>query len=435
MGPLEALAQASGKYLLVTGTLTADQRFRLSKYFLQILAGITGAQVVVDPRGDLVIGPTHRIPIDIALADHGFDTILTSPLAEAIDFTLEAPDGTVLDPGAVASGAFVLRPDLAYYRLPLPHGGPGRPLHAGRWHALLRLDEKRLRKLLSDDVDRERVFRELRRGAVAYNLVAHAYSTLVMHARLSRAVVQPGETSSITAALTEYSVPVDRRAAVWAEVTSPDGSLSNVSLTEVGAGTFQAQIPTFSPGLYPLRIRARGTSLGGIPFTREAALSLVAQRGHPDPRPGDSDGVGGVPWDLLECLLGHAKEGFMGLSPEEIRKCLEMVRPRRNAAVLREPSGEIRQPLTALRQEMAQPDLRPDLRNLRLAEPPQPPEPVEDVHRHVEGEPMFGLSPQDLEEADRLRREEGEAPGEAPGEPPKPPRRRVRPRRGGDDDR
>ena len=92
---LDALAEGTGNYLLVTGALTDDQRFRLSKFFLQILAGIGNAQIVVDPSGHLPFGPTHRIAFDIGLADYGLDVILTSPLAPAIEFRLEAPDGTL----------------------------------------------------------------------------------------------------------------------------------------------------------------------------------------------------------------------------------------------------------------------------------------------------------------------------------------------------
>ena len=90
----------------------ADRRpaFPPSKFFLQILAGINNAQIVVDPTGNLVFGPTHRIPFDVARADFGLDAILTSPLAPAIDFRLEAPDGTIIDPALPAGGgAFVGR--------------------------------------------------------------------------------------------------------------------------------------------------------------------------------------------------------------------------------------------------------------------------------------------------------------------------------------
>ena len=58
---LNALTQGHNGYLLVTGTLTSDQRTRLTKYFLQILAGMKNANVVLDPSGWLSREVMHRI--------------------------------------------------------------------------------------------------------------------------------------------------------------------------------------------------------------------------------------------------------------------------------------------------------------------------------------------------------------------------------------
>ena len=71
---LNALAQGTGKYLLVTGALTDDQRFRLSKFFLQILAGINNANLVLDPTGHLVCyqvqgKPRHQRRSNVHTAD------------------------------------------------------------------------------------------------------------------------------------------------------------------------------------------------------------------------------------------------------------------------------------------------------------------------------------------------------------------------------
>lgn len=101
---LDALAEGTGNYPLVTGSLSDDQRFRLSKFFLQMLARISSAQIAFDPVGYLPFGPTHRIPFDIGLADYGMDATLTSPLAPAIDFRLPAPDAAALGAARVAIG-------------------------------------------------------------------------------------------------------------------------------------------------------------------------------------------------------------------------------------------------------------------------------------------------------------------------------------------
>ena len=120
---LTTLCQGHNGYLLITGALTTDQSTRLSKYFLQILAGVTNAQIAADPAGVLDANSEHRIPFWICEADFGMDAIILSPYPYAIDFQLEAPDGTMIDPSAGAGGAnaqFVLTNKVAYYRCALP---------------------------------------------------------------------------------------------------------------------------------------------------------------------------------------------------------------------------------------------------------------------------------------------------------------------------
>ena len=74
---------------------------RLDKYFLQILAGVTNAQVAADPQGVLDSTAEHRIPFWICAADYGMDLIVLSQYPGAIDFQLEAPDGTRITPASV----------------------------------------------------------------------------------------------------------------------------------------------------------------------------------------------------------------------------------------------------------------------------------------------------------------------------------------------
>ena len=59
---LEALAGATGGYMLMTGLLTEDDTFKLEKFYLQILAGISNNDIIVDPEGRLSpAAPTARI--------------------------------------------------------------------------------------------------------------------------------------------------------------------------------------------------------------------------------------------------------------------------------------------------------------------------------------------------------------------------------------
>ena len=52
---LNALTNSTGGYLLLSGILSPsiDDTFRLAKYFLQILAGVTNNNIVTDPVGFL----------------------------------------------------------------------------------------------------------------------------------------------------------------------------------------------------------------------------------------------------------------------------------------------------------------------------------------------------------------------------------------------
>lgn len=74
---LNTLTQNHNGYLLVTETLTPpDQAARLNKYFAQVLAGVTNANVVLDPHGMLTGGAVHKIPFQVAETEYGLDVFV-----------------------------------------------------------------------------------------------------------------------------------------------------------------------------------------------------------------------------------------------------------------------------------------------------------------------------------------------------------------------
>ncbi|HWT12825.1 MAG TPA: LodA/GoxA family CTQ-dependent oxidase, partial [Allosphingosinicella sp.] len=95
---LQTLAGNHGGYLLVTGAIAGDNQFILQKYFLQILAGISNADVVLDPEGTLVPGLEQRIPFLLTEADAGVDVILLTSRPGSVDFRLQTPNGFILEP-------------------------------------------------------------------------------------------------------------------------------------------------------------------------------------------------------------------------------------------------------------------------------------------------------------------------------------------------
>ena len=223
---LNALTNGTGGYLLLTGLLTAstDDHFRLTKYFLQILAGVTNNNVVLDPSGFIAPGDKLRLPFVLTEADIDTTVILLQD-SPAVEMVLETPDGEVIDPttATLIGGTSSQSNSLTMYRLTLP-AAIGAGAHGGIWHALLTVDESIFKKYLGRlDGEPGAVQRALAHGA-RYSLNVHAFSNIRMDARLDQNSLQPGATMTLSATLTEYGIPVDRRASVRAEVQRPDGS-------------------------------------------------------------------------------------------------------------------------------------------------------------------------------------------------------------------
>ena len=134
--------------------------------------------------------------------------------------------------------------------------------------------------------------------------------------------------------VTESGLPAEQ-VSVWAELTRPDGSTDRIDLApshDRDEGSFTAA----AVGTHRIRVRARGRTRRGNPFTRERLLAASVWLGgdhdaatwtqHDDPQAGS---------DLcrvLDCLLGKdgAAHGRMdealerlGLDPRRLRTCLE----------------------------------------------------------------------------------------------------------------
>ncbi|HVJ50824.1 MAG TPA: M64 family metallopeptidase [Aliidongia sp.] len=328
---LNTLTQGHNGYLLITGTLTSDQAARLNKYFLQVLAGITNANIVLDPHGVLTAGAVHRIPFQVAETEYGLDVFLLTPVPGLIEFGLETPDGeifTTASPMTLTNMHYVQAGRMAYYRLSLP-ADPARAAgsHAGQWNVLLKLGKPRL------EVDNRQDFVA---GAVAvgggipYDVVVHCYSNLDFQARAVQSGFEPGATVTVLASLSEYQVPVDHRARCWADVTRPDGSGFVLAMDEAEAGRFAGAFPTSLPGLYTIRVRALGTTFQGVSFQREQTLSAAVYAGANNP-PQTGDG-GADHWcAILRCAIaGGLISGKLleqlraaGLNIEVLLKCIE----------------------------------------------------------------------------------------------------------------
>jgi len=358
VGALTALANNTGGRLLLSGQLSPsiDDYFRLSKFFMQVLAGVTNANIVTDPSGYIAPGMKVRIPFMLNDTDIDSTVILLTDLP-AIRFLIETPAGDIMDPVQVgALGAtYAVGTNMSYYRftLPLPLGA--KVAQEGTWYALLEVDDKIFRRYahasdLTFAVGAARMVHGIR-----YNLSAQAYSNLRMQAGLSQNSLQPGATLTLRAALSEYGIPVDHRASVRAELERPDNSQATLTLAEVEPGIFGASTVAGIQGVYRFRLVASGVTMRRVAFTREQLLSGAVVLGGDNPAPTSDPSTHAHDaqlCDLLECLLRPEALGrFLTehhVDPNAIQRCIEQWCKQRlgppSAQELREREGSTAPP-------------------------------------------------------------------------------------------
>jgi hypothetical protein len=347
---LTALAGATGGYTLMTGLLTPDDTFTLEKHYLQILAGATNQDIILDPEGTLKLDgvKTEEIPFDVAETDIEITAVVLSSLPEALFVELRAPDGTLFNASDIGPGFTVTvsrRSHVLRAALPLVDAATGTGHREGRWTLILHLDEKAVVKALDskirDDAQsgdralerRKRLLEEIRLHGVKFSAIVQTYSNLSMHVAVSQTGHQPGSDIAMKVRLTEYGGPLQGSATVTARMTAPDGTVRFVPMAHQGEGEFTAMESAPFTGLYRLRFLARGRTFRDRPFTREETRTVSIYLDTGDDRPtGDpsGDGPGGVE-ELLCCLLknGALDDRFykraeeFGIDAGTLRKCLE----------------------------------------------------------------------------------------------------------------
>ena len=358
---LQTISGNHGGFLLITGSIGVDNRFLLQKYFLQILAGISNAEIVLDPDGALVPGQVQRIPFHLTRGDAGVDVILLTPYPRVVDFRLQTPTGQILEPWRAASEPsmrYVLSSGVSYYRLMLPaEMTTGRLDHGGTWHALLRIGKPRvertrdsesgidasiLRGMFARPVRQhssQRRVAHAERGALLathaamatqptgsghssvsarshsqatlpYSLIVHAWSNVSLHAWAQQSGYAPGSQVNLMATLAQSGVPMTPGSQVRVELERPDRSSTTLPMLEEEAGRFAASFTASLAGVYRIRVLARGRTRRGELFTRERALSAAVWLGGDrdasasgegsDSRPGDSQLC-----QLVQCFLSR----------------------------------------------------------------------------------------------------------------------------------
>ncbi|MEM1321684.1 MAG: LodA/GoxA family CTQ-dependent oxidase [Bacteroidota bacterium] len=259
---LQSITGNNGGYLLITGAaLTGNNQFRLQKHFMQILTGINNKEIIYDPDGLVHPGQTHRIPFLISDAEIGVDVILVSSNTKHVELSLQGPSGRVYDANqlvALANLNYFVSSGVKYYRFSLPlEVAQNRYEFIGQWQALVHYPDN------------------IAHGGrpIPYSLNVHAYSSLQF--RLTGNVCKENDNVFILdGSLNQYdSIPI-ANATVWAEIQTPSGLTTTLSLSDNKLGRFELKYQSCSPGLYNIRVLARGKTLKGVEFQREKTLSF-----------------------------------------------------------------------------------------------------------------------------------------------------------------
>ncbi len=274
---LTALAGSTGGYLLLSGLLSAslDDQFRLRKFFMQILAGVTKTSIVKDPIGYINVGTKVRIPFQLCEADINCRVILLTDFP-VVKLSIETPNGQIIDEANAGSFAttFDTTTNVKTARFALPVAFQSDKLHAGTWHAILQI-------ATTGPTPEVPAFQA---KSAKYCLSVHSFSNLRMDASVSQNGFTPGSTFSLRTRLTEYGVPVEKRAAVTAELEYPDHTKGLLAFAETQPGVFDTSMVANPAGLYRFKVLAEGTTYKGAPFTREQLMTAAVfhEIGRPD---------------------------------------------------------------------------------------------------------------------------------------------------------
>ena len=306
---LTALTNDTGGYVMMTGELDTDEYFILQKYYLQILAGVTNTDIVLDPERRVKPGQVHRIAFSLAETDITTDVILltASIPPEVFAFEVETPLPARINPavaGAASNITYANGQHTQFYRITLPAVVAGIEERTGEWNVVLELNEDRYKKYMGALADLDPgAYADIQAHGVRCSVNVHSRSNLRMRAKLQQDSLEPGAMMTIRAVLSEYGQPVDQRAEVDTVMRKPDGSIAIVALDEVEPGVFETRLQAGQSGIYRFRLLANGRTFRHREFTREQLLTGAVWREGDQTPPGASSDTEQCLCHMLLCLL------------------------------------------------------------------------------------------------------------------------------------
>lgn len=285
---LSAVTGNTGGYLLITGDLDSQNEFRLHKYFAQILAGISGDSIVVDPRAEIGVGETQRVPFYVTEADIQFDAVLLTHF-RVLRFTLEAPDGTRIDPTNVAgfNGQFIQGQQCRYYRMTLPVIAGSLARNLGKWHIVITypggrslepvlVAKPRNPAVAARNGEEKAAARTAFNPRRSYHVLVRARSSIQMEARVQQRGFGPDAQQTVVAHLRAFGLPLRQNVNLLAQISRPDGVNTMLPLVHAGNGRYEARLDdTKLYGTYQITVRAAGQTPGNWPLQREQTLTGV----------------------------------------------------------------------------------------------------------------------------------------------------------------
>lgn len=293
---LTLLTNGTGGYLQLTGTLSSsiDDFFRVPKYFLQILAGVTNTNIILDPNGYISPGQEIREPFIVNEADLDATVILMVD-AQVVDIAIETPNGDIIDPAnAIGLGIeYSVGHTSKHYKFNLPVAFPVGN-HIGEWFVILKINDRDHKRHIAQLKDRTHsshtnTSQTFSTHGARYSIIVNTYSNLRMNVSISQSSFEPGANIGLRTFLTEYGLPIENRATVNVEVTRPDASAFTVALSEIEPGIFEQTFVANIPGTYFCRFLAKGATIRGHEFTREQTLTAAVFQGGDTPTPEPTD--------------------------------------------------------------------------------------------------------------------------------------------------
>ncbi|MFB6367632.1 vWA domain-containing protein [Paenibacillus elgii] len=315
---LRALANNSGGYMLVTGSLAQDDEFLIEKYFIQIAAGVMNRDIVRDPKGWVLPGQIARVPFSITRSDIDFDAIALSRTPQYVVIGLETPDGTIVNQTQVPVGSY--RPGITStsMRITLPLVLDGKEYWEGEWNLLLA--EQRGPSIL-----------ELSNGAaLPFHALVHARSNLNMRAYIDQSASNPGAEIHLRAVITEYGQPLETHPKVKATMTRPDQTTVELLLNETDYGQFEISTIGLQSGVYRFYIQATGLSSRGQAFSREQLFTIIVGQAPRDSGNTQPDSESTTLCEFLKCLFSKGviterldrKLEEIGIDLPQLRHCI-----------------------------------------------------------------------------------------------------------------